>query len=146
MTVRKTLVLLALPAILTSAAAEASGCPPFMCGTDSNGPQLTGMRAASGAAMIARIRPCLTRDCKLATNGPELTGSRAASGPVTVTAARLISGRRSNEVGGSCPPFACGTDGNGPQLNGLAAIRLPFPPPPPTPGPLPLPYPNLVSQ
>ena len=100
-----------------------TGCPPFACGAESNGPALTGVRAPTGTAMQPRPRPnpivCLLNPsaCKLATNGPALTGARAT----TVVAMRMPGQRPPVQVGGSCPPFACGTSSNGPALTGVRA-------------------------
>lgn len=108
---------------LPSARGPRTGCPPFACGAESNGPALTGTRAPSGTAMQPRPRPnpivCLLNPsaCKLATNGPALTGARAT----TVVAIRLPGQRPPVQVGGNCPPFACGADGNGPALTGVRA-------------------------
>lgn len=57
------------------------GCPPFMCGTDSNGPQLTGIQGDAAREID-----------KLATNGPQLSGLQAAAGLIAVSAVTLASG------------------------------------------------------
>jgi hypothetical protein len=56
-------------------------CPPWACGSDSNGPQLTGIQGDTVQELD-----------KLATNGTKLSGLQAASGLITVNTVILASG------------------------------------------------------
>jgi len=134
-----------------AAKSDTMGCSDIWCGM--NGPELTGMRAPSSAASAAARQPqprpqptaCIYNPfCKLATNGPELTGLQPAPSAAIVTAIRLPVERGRRPARSPCAPWACGKDGNGPELTGIALPRRPKldPPPQPRPIPVPLPYPT----
>jgi len=154
MTIRKTLTLLALPVLLISGEAAARPCPYVGCGTEIGDAQSVASQPEpappfamtiqmSGAA--AKRDPMLCSEIWCGMNGPELTGAHAPSAPATTIAVRLPS-RLPNGVDGSCPPFACGSESNGPALTGIALRRPPFPVPAPQPRPVPVPYPNGRPQ
>ncbi len=54
---------------------------------------------------------------------PKQASSAAAKSSMArqATGTAQTSGRQPSKVGGTCPPFMCGTDSNGPQLTGLQA-------------------------
>ena len=154
MTIRKTLTLLALPALLISGAAAARPCPYVGCCTEIGDAQPVASQPDPGPPFATTIQmsgATAKRDAMLCSdiwcgmNGPELTGTHAPSTPATIVAVRLPS-RPPNGVGGSCPPFACGSESNGPALTGVALRRPPFPVPAPQPRPVPAPYPNGRPQ
>jgi hypothetical protein len=109
MTTRKIFCLLALPAFL-------------LCGEAAAGGNKGGGAPKQAASATAKISTITVRK---AGKGQQeyLRGvaSPAAKSSMAkqTTGTAAASGRQPNKVGGSCPPWACGSDSNGPQLTGI---------------------------